>query len=181
MPRYAAFLRAINVGGHVVKMDQLRSLFEKLGFAEVETYIASGNVIFETPSKNAAALEKKIAAALEAALSYEVATFLRTTAELQAIAEHRAYPAAALQAPGVSLYIGFLATPLPAPAQKALLAMKTKGDDLHLHGRELYWLGRRGFAEAEFSPAKMEKALQIRATFRNVTTVRKMAERYAVG
>jgi len=179
MPRYAAFLRAINVGGHVVKMEQLRSLFEKLGFSEVETYIASGNVVFETAGRNAATLEKKIAAALEGALGYEVATFLRTTPELKEVAEYRAYPAAALSAPGVSLYVGFLAAPLPAAAQKALLAMKTKADDLHLHGRELYWLGRKGFAEAEFSPAKMEKALQIRATFRNVTTVRKMAERFA--
>src|SRR6185369_8391120 len=60
MPKYVAFLRAINVGGHVVKMDQLRALFEALGFANVETFIASGNVIFDSKSKNVAALERKI-------------------------------------------------------------------------------------------------------------------------
>ena len=54
MTRYFTFLRAINVGGHTVKMDVLRQLFESLGFSNVETFIASGNVIFE--AKTAAAL-----------------------------------------------------------------------------------------------------------------------------
>ena len=48
MPKYFAFLRAINVGGHVVTMDHLVRLFEGMGFSGVETFIASGNVIFET-------------------------------------------------------------------------------------------------------------------------------------
>jgi uncharacterized protein (DUF1697 family) len=47
MPRYIALLRAINVGGHLVKMDALRRHFEELGFDPVETFIASGNVMFE--------------------------------------------------------------------------------------------------------------------------------------
>ena len=58
MTRYIAFLRAINVGGHVVKMDALRRLFESLGFSNVETFIASGNVLFETNLNSD--LEKKI-------------------------------------------------------------------------------------------------------------------------
>jgi uncharacterized protein (DUF1697 family) len=65
MTRYFAFLRAINVGGgHVVKMDRLRQLFESLGFSNVETFIASGNVIFESSSRNAKNLEAKIEKAL---------------------------------------------------------------------------------------------------------------------
>ncbi len=58
MPRYIALLRGVNLGGHTVKMDRLKKLFEELGFKKVETFIASGNVIFETGSKNAAALVK---------------------------------------------------------------------------------------------------------------------------
>jgi uncharacterized protein (DUF1697 family) len=57
MSRYIAFLRAINVGGHTVKMDILRQQFEALGFSNVETFIASGNVIFETMAKNGRTLE----------------------------------------------------------------------------------------------------------------------------
>ena len=63
MPRYVAFLRAINVGGHVVKMERLRALFEDLGFAKVETLIASGNVIFETRAEDAGALGEEDRAA----------------------------------------------------------------------------------------------------------------------
>ncbi|MCC6187963.1 MAG: DUF1697 domain-containing protein [Anaerolineales bacterium] len=48
--RHVAFLRAINVGGHVVKMDMLRRLFTRMGSARVETYFASGNVVFEAPA-----------------------------------------------------------------------------------------------------------------------------------
>lgn len=60
MTKYIAFLRAINVGGHNVKMDELKKYFESLGFSNVETFIASGNVIFEASAKDAAKLEKKI-------------------------------------------------------------------------------------------------------------------------
>ena len=82
MPRCVAFLRAINVGGRTVKMDYLRSLFEDLGFADVETFIASGNVVFESKSKGVEALAKKIESRLGGALGYEVATFLRTDAQI---------------------------------------------------------------------------------------------------
>ena len=81
MPRYIAFLRAINVGGHTVKMDRLRQIFDSLGFSNVETFLASGNVVFETTAQDTAALETRITAGLRAALGYEVATFLRTPAE----------------------------------------------------------------------------------------------------
>ena len=85
MQRYIAFLRAINVGGHTVKMDALRVLFESLGFINVETFIASGNVLFETPDGDPQEMETKIEACLRSALGYEVATFIRTRAELAAI------------------------------------------------------------------------------------------------
>ena len=60
MPKLFAFLRAINVGGHVVKMDQLRDFFIALRLIDVENFIASGNVIFESKSKNPEALERNI-------------------------------------------------------------------------------------------------------------------------
>jgi uncharacterized protein (DUF1697 family) len=59
MSRFIAFLRAINVGGHTVKMDDLRQLFEALGFSGVETFIASGNVVFETNARKVKALDKE--------------------------------------------------------------------------------------------------------------------------
>src|SRR5687768_4657369 len=109
MPRYIAFLRAINVGGHTVKMDRLRQLFEELGFANVETFIASGNVIFETRSTKMPALEKKIERHLHAALGYEVTTFIRTPAELTAVAALQPFAPGDLAAPDHTAYVIFLA------------------------------------------------------------------------
>ena len=60
MTRYVAFLRAINVGGRRVKMHHLRELFESLGFSNVETFIASGNVIFDSPAEDTRKLEQRI-------------------------------------------------------------------------------------------------------------------------
>ena len=83
MRRYVALLRAINVGGHVVKMEKLRALFDELAFKDVETVIASGNVLFSSGAPNAAALEEKIERHLKAALGYEVTTFIRTPREMK--------------------------------------------------------------------------------------------------
>ncbi len=60
MPRHIAFLRGINVGGHRVKMDELRRLFGELSFSDVSTFIASGNVVFESPDEDRAGLEREI-------------------------------------------------------------------------------------------------------------------------
>src|SRR5262245_28797721 len=111
--RYVAFLRAINVGGHVVKMDQLRKLFEQLKFKNVETFIASGNVIFETASTDAAALETKIEKHLAKALGYEVGTFLRTCDEVAAIAGHKAFA----EKDGCHVHVAFLKS-VPDKAMK---------------------------------------------------------------
>ena len=91
MPKYIAFLKAINVGGHTVKMDHLKNLFEKMDFENVETFIASGNVIFDTKLKIQNSIKQKIEHELEKSLGYKVATFIRTTKELKEIAEHKPF------------------------------------------------------------------------------------------
>lgn len=83
MTRYFCFLRAINVGGHTVTMQKLKQLFESMGFANVETFIASGNVIFESKLSPGAA-EKLIFSSLNKALGYDVHAFLRSREELVA-------------------------------------------------------------------------------------------------
>jgi uncharacterized protein (DUF1697 family) len=178
MPRYIAFLRAINVGGHTVKMDRLREVFESLGFANVETFIASGNVVFETTAGDTAALETRIAAELQAALGYAVATFLRTAAELARIAAHEAFPQSQLAA-AQALNIAFLAAPLDAEAVRKLMALKTEIDDFATHEREIYWLCLKKQSESTFSNVVLEKTLGRQSTLRGATTVQKMAVKYA--
>jgi uncharacterized protein (DUF1697 family) len=179
VPKYVAFLRAINVGGHTVKMDHLRELFASLGFSNVETFIASGNVIFDSAARNTAALEKKIEAFLLKMLGYEVATFIRTPGELAAVAQYKPFTDSELNAEGNTLYIGFLPRSPTDSAVEKLLASKTDGDDFHLQGREVYWLIRTSFSESKFSGARLEKTLGMAGTLRNSTTVRKLAAKYS--
>ena len=179
MPRYVAFLRAINVGGHIVKMDQLRKLFTQLGLTDVETFIASGNVLFTSPSKSGPALEKKIEKHLEAALGYEVATFVRTAAEVCQAAAHEPFSAALMKAPYHNLYVSFLRNPPPSAAQRAVAALRSPNDEFHLNARELYWLSRVPFSESKVGGALLEKIIGGPSTMRSVTTVRKLAAKCA--
>ena len=175
MPRYAAFLRAINVGGHVVKMDRLRTLFEQMNLSNVKTVIASGNVLFDSPLKNGAALEQKIERQLHMSLGYGVATFIRTTAELERIAAYEPFPAAITKKPYHAIYVSFLGAEPSAEAHRAVLALRSGNDEFHIHQRELYWLARKPFSESVINGAILERTLGMPATARNVTTVRRIA------
>jgi uncharacterized protein (DUF1697 family) len=177
--RYAAFLRAINVGGHVVKMDQLRKHFEAAGFREVATVIASGNVVFESSKKSGDGIERAIASHLEKALGYPVATFVRSMTELAAIAERAPFGRAPVDAPSpASVLIGFLRTPTSRDAGRQLAALSNNTDTLVAVGREVFWFARKGIAESTISYSVVEKLLGTEATFRNVNTVRRMAAKY---
>ena len=177
MTRYFAFLRAINVGGHTVKMDVLRQLFESLGFSNVETFIASGNVIFEAKTADGKSLEKKIEKALKETLDYEVATFVRTDAEFTAIAAYKPFPQSLLDS-AAALNIGFLADAPEAVTKQKLISLKTDIDDFHIHGRELYWLCRKKQSESKISNVVLEKTLGLKTTLRGINTINKMAEKY---
>jgi uncharacterized protein (DUF1697 family) len=178
MPRFIAFLRAINVGGHVVTMAELRALFEALGFKSVETFIASGNVIFESRSTDTRAMERRVEDRLLKALGHEVETFIRTEAEVSAIARYKPFKASQVQSAG-AFCVGFLAEPLTAEGRKSLMALKTDIDDFHVNGREVYWLCRKRQSESTFSNVRFEKLTKARVTFRGVNTVAKLATKYA--
>jgi uncharacterized protein (DUF1697 family) len=177
MSRYIAFLRAVNVGGHTIKMDALHHIFESLGFADVETFIASGNVIFETKAGNNKALEKKIESHLKESLGYEVATFIRTDAEVAEIAAYKPFSQSQLDA-AAAFNVGFLVDPLDDAGKKKLLSLKTDIDDFHVHGREIYWLCKKKQSESKVSNVAIEKALGVKSTLRGVNTVKKLAEKY---
>jgi uncharacterized protein (DUF1697 family) len=178
MQRYVAFMRALNVGGQTVKMDHLRSLFEALGLGGVESFIASGNVIFESPSTDAGELEERVERHLKASLGYEVATFVRTPAEIAAAAAHRPFAAADPLPEGHTMHVLFLKTAPGAAVREKVAALQTEYDAFHVHGRELYWWCRGRFSDSLVKPGSLEKALAMPTTARSVTTVRKLAAKY---
>ena len=82
--RYIAFLRGINVGGNkIIKMEALAAAFTAAGFRKVKTYIASGNVFFDSRSSDRQALTKKIEKMLTASFGHEIAVALFTLPELK--------------------------------------------------------------------------------------------------
>lgn len=179
MPKYVAFLRAINVGGHVVKMDRLRTLFEALGFTKVETFIASGNVIFDSRSTNTMALEQKIEKHLLQALGYEVATFVRSIDEVVRIANSEPFSPAQLKQSGNTLFVGFLAQSPSEESRRELVKCGNKNNEFAIKDRELFWLCRVKFSENDFSGARLEKILKLKTTLRNANTPQRIAAKYS--
>lgn len=177
MPRFIALLRAINVGGHTVKMDDLRSIFHSMGFTNVETFIASGNVIFDSTLTNTESLEHQIESCLNKELGYEVVTFIRDPGEITAISRHQPFPESEI-AEAVALNIALMKESLNERAIKTLLAMNTEIDKFQANGREVYWLCRKKQSESKFSNAVFEKTLKIKATFRGISTLTKLAAKY---
>ena len=177
MPKLVALLRAINVGGHNVKMTDLCATFSKLGFEDAESFIASGNVIFTAPRATTKILEQKIEAALAATLGYAVSAFLRTEAEIAAVAAYRPFTKAQFDA-STAYNVAFLADPLDSAAKKAVLAMTTDIDDFHVNGREVYWLCTVRQSDSKFSNAPFERAHKRRATWRGMQSVQKLVAKY---
>ncbi|HEV7993709.1 MAG TPA: DUF1697 domain-containing protein [Gemmatimonadaceae bacterium] len=173
MPRYAALLRAINVGGHTVKMDELRKLFEAVPLRRVESVIASGNILFETTTADTAKLESRIEAKLEKALGYEVGTYVRTGPELAAVAALQPFELDAND----KLQVIFVRDPLSAAARTRVIALGTSYDDFFVDGREIYWRTRGLSSASLVKPAVFARAVGQPGTARNVTTVRKLAEK----
>ncbi len=177
--RYLAFLRAINVGKRQVKMERLRSLFEECGFKNVETFIASGNVLFETRSQNAEALLKKIEKHLQTSLGFEVVVFLRNEKELVAMAKYQPFTPAAMKGEDPKLFVGFLANAPAKEAAAGLTSCSDKLNDFRVHGRDLYWLARGNILESGFYGPRLEKTIGMRTTLRNINTVQRLAAKLA--
>jgi uncharacterized protein (DUF1697 family) len=168
--RLVAFLRAINVGGHVVRMEDLRRIFVESGQSNVETFIASGNVVFESKSRSVSALTRTLEQALLKALKYEVATFIRPMAEVARIASRQPFGK-----PTGTLFVGFLSEPA---SQEKLQRLITPIDQFHIEGSEIYW--HRLDRESEITGGTIEKVLGLRATLRNMNTIQRIAAKYGV-
>jgi uncharacterized protein (DUF1697 family) len=180
MGRYIAFLRAINVGGRTVRMDELREAFEGLGFESVSTFIASGNVIFDARSRSAAALETKIEKHLEKVFGFEVGTFLRTADELIGVGAREPFAGDATDAEGarVTEYVVFMRDAPPRGAAKKLADLCTDIDTLHIDGREIHWRCRGGMMDTTVPTGALEKIAGGPVTMRNHNTVMRILAKY---
>ena len=175
--RYVCFLRAINVGGHNVTMAELKKVFEKMGLENVETFIASGNVIFDSKRKPEQ-LEREISSMLKESLGYEVASFLRTIPQLCEVAEHQPFDAGVHER-AIAYNVAFTTRAITKEQHGKLAAYCTDLDDFTSHGSEIYWICRARQSDSKFANAKMEKNLGTSATWRGINTVRRLVAKYA--
>lgn len=164
MTTYIALLRAVNVGGTgKLPMADLKAMCEKAGFTEVRTYIASGNVLFES-NKSEAQVAAKLQASLKAYAGKPVGVFVRTAAEMDAVLKANPFPKAA---PNRTMAI-FLDAP---PSPKILdTIVGQNGEEVRLGVREIYVSYGEGMANSKLKiPAAQA------GTARNMNTVAKLA------
>ncbi|AJS60436.1 DUF1697 domain-containing protein [Paenibacillus sp. IHBB 10380] len=177
MTIYIALLRGINVGGkNRIKMAELKSTLEAMGLSRVQTYIQSGNVLFES-NEEEEPLRKRIEHEIEAVFGFSVSVIIRTAKELATIAANcpfseEAISEAASSSEGESLYVSLL---LEEPSQKGierLSAFRSESDEYQLVGREIYLLFRHSIRNSKL--ANNLQKLDVPVTVRNWKTINKL-------
>jgi uncharacterized protein (DUF1697 family) len=161
-----------------VTSDGLRSCVAELGFEDVVTFRASGNLVFSdeagsAPGKVAARLEQGLANSL----GYDVPVFLRTASEVKAIAAHDPFPAQFVKASAGKLQVLLLAGRPAAQTRRNVLALATGEDRLAIHERELYWLPSGGISDSALDLKAIE-ALLGKTTTRTKGTVDQIAAKH---
>ena len=171
--KYVAFLRAINVGGHaIIQMADLKKMFESAGLENVQTYIQSGNVIFES-EEDEDSLVKQLERQVEKVAEYKIHVFVRTMQNVQSIADKSPFT----PKDGEMGYVTFLSKKPDKKSQQALLSFRSEADDFAFKGRELYSL-RRDREKSIFSGNIVEKTLKTPSTTRNLNTISKIVAKY---
>jgi uncharacterized protein (DUF1697 family) len=172
--RYAAFLRAVNLGkNRRVTNDRLKALFEEAGADDVATFRTSGNVVFEASQDMARELEKH----LEQELGHEMVIFLRTGKEVEKIAASEPFPAKDVERSKGKLQVVLFEKKPTAATRKKALGLGTDQDRLAFGERELYWLPSGGYMEAELDRKALDGLLGA-STVRTKGTIEQLVAKY---
>jgi uncharacterized protein (DUF1697 family) len=171
--RYAALLRGINVGGRQkVPMSDLRDVLSSLGFAEISTYLQSGNAVFSCDQRPHDELAEAVGAGVAERIGINCSVLIRTATELADVVSRS--PVAVPDNPSRYLVAYLSAEPEPAKAE-ALLAQSFDPDQIWISGREAY-LWCPSMPDSKLTYAFVERQLGVTATARNWNTVVKLAE-----
>ena len=173
LTRLVAFLRGINVGGHIVKKEKLLESFTALGFLNVTTYRQSGNVIFETEIPDLSEVETRIEDKLRGALGYDVPVFIRKVEYLRSLVKRNRIK---VEGEGTSLMV----TLLPGPASDSALSLpltipKSKAEIVSASGSEVFSLTHGG-GEGGLPNPFLESRLKVKATTRNMNVIKEIVE-----
>jgi len=171
---YVALLRAINVGGNsIIKMVDLKAVFEKNGFENVRTYIQSGNVVFES-SENEKELEKRIENILSKAFKYNSTVLVRSQVEIQKVLAE--VPKEWKKRKDLRCYLAFIKEPLLVQQAVKEVELKEGVDFVKAGGRVLYLSTLlSGLSKSNLSKL-ITKKIYKQMTMRNYNTTQKIAE-----
>ncbi|MFN3725055.1 MAG: DUF1697 domain-containing protein [Allosphingosinicella sp.] len=172
--RYVALLRAVNVGGCKLPMAELREVCAELGWEKVETYIQSGNVVFEATGKPEA-LETALEKAVAKRFGFERPVIVRSAKQWTDYAEGSPFPEAERDEPN-RLMLGLSKLPPNADAPKLLEAKAAAGEQVRLKGDVLWIHYPAGAGTSKLTPALFDKAAGSPVTQRNWRTVLKLQE-----
>jgi uncharacterized protein (DUF1697 family) len=174
MNRYIAFLRAVNVGGTtIIKMSDLKRMFESFGLEHVETYIQTGNVIFDSVEDGPSELEEQLERQLEETFGKRIRLFVRTPREVAKMVSACPF----MPQDGETVYVAILDQRPDRKSITSLLSFRSNADDFAVIGKEVFNL-RRDRDASVFSNNFIEKTLNVAGTTRNLTTIKKLAEKY---
>lgn len=176
MATWVALLRAVNLGSqNQVSMPKLRTALADAGFADVRTYVQSGNVVVTSRHRKPEAVGKAVGTVIRKEFGLDVPIVVRTYDDLAAIVEANPFPQAAVERPK-GLAVTFLeGEPDPAKATALHTAEATR-ECCRVIGRELYVDYVNGVAGSRFTPQYLESRLGVRGTARNWRTVLALVE-----
>jgi uncharacterized protein (DUF1697 family) len=173
MATYIAFLRAINLGAtRKFPKASIVKAVESAGFNDVETYINTGNVRFDTTLRSRAKIESALEEAFAVEAGFEVPTIVFTQQELREIADH-----ASTLGHGGRHYVSLLKVAPSAAAVRRLEESSTAEEVARVGGRAVHLLLGPNYHEAKLTNAAVEKALGV-ATNRNLTVISALAEKW---
>jgi len=177
MPTFVSLLRGINVSGQKkIRMADLRSLYEGLGFTGVQSYIQSGNVVFDAPVKGAGTLVERIEAAIQQAYAFEVPVVIRTHDELQQVVAGCPFGSVDVDKDGTRVAVAFLSGEPTAAGVDSMAPMVVSPEKLVVVGCEAYLHYPDGMGKSKLTTALLEKRLGVTATARNWKTVLRLVE-----
>jgi uncharacterized protein (DUF1697 family) len=174
MHTYIALLRGINVGGKsALPMKELIAIFERLGVSNVKTYLQSGNVVFQSGSKDISSFSKKLGTAIRERCGFEPQILLIGLAEFEKAIANNPFPAA--ESEPRSLHLGFLASAPKNPDLKKIESLKKDSEQFCLIGKIFYLYAPEGVGRSKLA-ASSEKLLGVPMSDRNWNTVCKLKE-----
>ncbi len=178
MTKYLALLRGINVSGHnMIKMDALKKILENMGFQNVETYIQSGNVFFESEVENAASVGFKIKQEISKVFGYDVPVIMISKTDLELCFKNNPY-LKEKECDIKKLYVAFISKELTAAAINDLKISNFKPDEAAIDSNRIYIKYAIGAGKTNLDQKYIEKKLNVVSTIRNWNTVTKLLEIY---